>query len=143
MRASREAQNGRAASIACRPSGNADLPPNRLGVSSRWDDNAIDGWPDRAVGGAVPCTRTRWHGCWGKDTGLRYSKTYIRKTFLFDAQAGQAGAFYLSKGRASAEAAHDEAWCQRIRSTCGSDPQIRYFETPLVVDNALGELITE
>ena len=65
----------------------------------------------------------------------------IRKTFLYDAQVGQAGAFYLWKDRASAEAAHDEAWRERIRSTYGSEPQIRYFETPLVVDNAVGQLI--
>lgn len=65
----------------------------------------------------------------------------IRKTFLYDPQAGQAGAYYLWNDRASAEAAHDEAWRQRIRSTYGSEPQIRYFETPLIVDNTRGQLI--
>ena len=45
------------------------------------------------------------------------------------------------EGDASAEAAHDDAWRQRVRSTYGSDPQIRYFDTPLVVDNALGQVI--
>jgi len=65
----------------------------------------------------------------------------IRKTFVLDERANQAGAFYLWKDRASAEAAHDHAWRQRIRSKYGSEPQIRYFDTPLVVDNALGQLI--
>lgn len=74
---------------------------------------------------------------WQKEPNL------VRKTFLYDPGAGQAGAFYLWKDRASAEAAHDEAWRQRIRSTYGSEPRIRYFETPLVVDNALGALIEE
>jgi hypothetical protein len=64
----------------------------------------------------------------------------IRKTFVFDPQANQAGAFYLWADRASAEAAHDEAWRQRIRTTYKSEPRIRYFDTPLVVDNALGKL---
>ena len=67
----------------------------------------------------------------------------IRKTFIYDAQAGQAGAFYLWMNRASAELAHGETWRQRIVSSYGSEPTIRYFETPLVVDNALGKLIPE
>jgi len=67
----------------------------------------------------------------------------IRKTFIYDAAAGLAGAFYLWKNRASAELAHGEAWRRRIRSTYGSEPSVRYFETPLVVDNALGQVIAE
>jgi hypothetical protein len=65
----------------------------------------------------------------------------IRKTFVYDEQAREAGAFYLWTDRASAEAAHDDAWRARIRSSYGSEPRIRYFETPLVVDNALGRLV--
>lgn len=65
----------------------------------------------------------------------------IRKTFVYDAAAGQAGAFYLWKSRAAAEAAHDAAWRARIRGAYGSDPVVRCFETPLVVDNALGATI--
>jgi len=72
---------------------------------------------------------------WQKEPNL------VRKTFLFDEQANQAGAFYLWTDRASAEAAHDESWRQRIRSSYGSEPRIRYFDTPLVVDNALGRVI--
>ena len=67
----------------------------------------------------------------------------IRKTFLYDEQERLSGAFYLWKNRASAEAAHGEAWRQRIRTTFGSEPSVRYFETPLVVDNALGAVIPE
>ncbi|MCB2021062.1 MAG: YdhR family protein [Rhizobacter sp.] len=72
---------------------------------------------------------------WQKEPNL------IRKTFVFDEQAHQAGAFYLWADRASAEAAHDEAWRKRIRAAYRSEPQIRYFDTPLVVDNALGRLV--
>lgn len=71
----------------------------------------------------------------------RREPNLIRKTFLYDEQARLAGAFYLWSDRASAEAAHDEAWRARIRSTYGSEPRVRYFETPLVVDNALGRLV--
>ena len=65
----------------------------------------------------------------------------IRKTFIYDPAAGQAGAFYLWQSRAAAERAHDAAWRQRIRDSYGSEPEIRYFDTPLVVDNALGQTI--
>jgi hypothetical protein len=65
----------------------------------------------------------------------------IRKTFVHDPAANQAGAFYLWNNRAAAERAHDAAWRQRIRDSYGSEPVIRYFDTPLVVDNALGQII--
>lgn len=58
----------------------------------------------------------------------------IRKTFVYDPAAGQAGAFYLWRDRASAESAHDAAWRARIRARYGSEPVIRIFETPLWVD---------
>ena len=67
----------------------------------------------------------------------------IRKTFVYDAAAGQAGAFYLWQEKTAAVRAHDDAWRRRIRETYGSDPVIRYFETPLVVDNALEQTIEE
>lgn len=67
----------------------------------------------------------------------------IRKTFVYDAAAHQTGAFYLWKNLASAQAAHGEAWRQSVRAKYGSEPRIVYFETPLVVDNALGRVIDD
>ncbi len=61
----------------------------------------------------------------------------IRKTFIYDPVRGQAGAFYLWRNEQAARAAHDDAWRSRIRQAYGSEPTIRVFETPLVVDNAL------
>lgn len=71
----------------------------------------------------------------------RREAALIRKTFIYDPQAGVAGAFYLWHDRAAAEHAHDDAWRQRIHDAYGSVPTIRYFETPLVVDNALDATI--
>lgn len=65
----------------------------------------------------------------------------IRKTFIYDATAQRAGAFYLWTNRASAEAAHGPAWRQGLQAKYGSEPAVVYFETPLVVDNALGRVI--
>ena len=66
----------------------------------------------------------------------------IRKTFVYDAASNQAGAFYLWHHREAAQLAHGEAWRQGIRQKYGSEPIVRCFETPLVIDNALGETIT-
>lgn len=71
----------------------------------------------------------------------RSNPELIRKTFLYDAPNARTGALYLWKNRAAAEAAHGEAFRRRVREKYGSEPSIEYFETPLVVDNALGQTI--
>jgi hypothetical protein len=71
----------------------------------------------------------------------RRNPDLIRKTFLYDAANGRTGALYLWKHRAAAEAAHGAAWRQRILDTYGSVPTLQYFDTPLVVDNALDATI--
>jgi hypothetical protein len=71
----------------------------------------------------------------------RRNPDLIRKTFLYDPANSRTGALYLWKNRAAAEAAHDAAWRQRVMDRYGSVPTLQYFETPLVVDNALGETI--
>jgi hypothetical protein len=75
--------------------------------------------------------------------GWRANAELIRKNYLYDAQANQAGGVYLWKTRAAAERGHDAAWRARLKRMYGSEPVIRYFETPLVVDNALQELVEE
>ena len=71
----------------------------------------------------------------------RANAELIRKTFVYDSEANQTGAFYLWPNRAAAERAHDDAWRRRIRETYGSEPVIRYFDTPMVVDNVSGQTI--
>ena len=78
-------------------------------------------------------TAQRWRQC----------PELVRKNFLYDAQAGQAGGVYLWPSKAAAQRWHDEAWRRRIQEQYGSTPVILYFETPLVVDNAMQEVIEE
>jgi hypothetical protein len=62
----------------------------------------------------------------------------IRKYYLLGAdQTG--GGVYLWESRAAAEAMYSDAWRQRIAQRFGASPQIEYFETPLVIDNAAAE----
>lgn len=67
----------------------------------------------------------------------------VRKTFLYDPAARQAGALYLWTDRSAGEAAHGETWRARLRAAYGSDPVVRWFQTPLVIDNALDAVIAE
>lgn len=73
----------------------------------------------------------------------RKNPDLIRKTFLYDPEANQGGALYLWKNREAAEKAHGEEWRQRLWDTYGCEPSIRYFETPLVADNALERIVSE
>lgn len=73
----------------------------------------------------------------------RATPDLIRKTFVYDPDARQAGAFYLWKSKQAALEAHGAAWRRGVMETFGSVPVIRYFQTPLVVDNALQQTIEE
>jgi len=65
----------------------------------------------------------------------------IRKTFVYDPDNGQTGAVYLWQNKAAAVRAHEAAWREGVPKTFGSAPVISYFQTPLVVDNALRQTI--
>ena len=67
----------------------------------------------------------------------------IRKSFLYDPDNYQAGALYLWKNKSAAIQAHNEVWHRTIVELYGSEPEIRFFETPLVIDNALQDVIEE
>ena len=67
----------------------------------------------------------------------------IRKAFLFDEASRQGGGVYLWKTIEAAKLAHGEEFRERIRSTYGRDPEIRYFETPILVDNSIQRVIDE
>jgi hypothetical protein len=72
---------------------------------------------------------------WRKNTEL------VRKNFLYDREKGEAGGVYLWPSIAAAQRGHDAAWRKRIKAMYGSEPVIRYFDTPIVVDNAAQETI--
>lgn len=65
----------------------------------------------------------------------------IRKNYLFDADARQGGGVYLWKDIAAAKRWHDDAWRAKVVELYGSEPMIRYFDTPIVVDNAAHDII--
>ena len=63
----------------------------------------------------------------------------IPKYYLFDGQ-GTAGGCYLWESRAAADAVYTPEWKAYITERYGAAPEILYFETPVVVDNVIGEI---
>jgi len=66
----------------------------------------------------------------------------IRKNFLFDEARGIGGGVYTWETREAADTLYAEggAWRQAIRDLYGVEPEITIFETPVIVDNAVGEI---
>jgi Putative mono-oxygenase ydhR len=69
-------------------------------------------------------------------SGFRTVPGLIRKQFIY-AEDGWAGGVYLWQSRAAAEAFYSGPWLQGIRERYGMDPEIRYFHTACITDNAL------
>jgi hypothetical protein len=61
----------------------------------------------------------------------------VRKHYLLDEQERIGGGVYLWQSRSHAEAIFTADWKAWARERYGTTPDIRYFETPLVVDNAV------
>ncbi len=68
----------------------------------------------------------------------------IRKNFLLDTDRRVGGGIYTWETREAAEKLYAEGgpWREAIRNAYGVDPEITWFETPIIVDNTLGEIKT-
>ena len=67
----------------------------------------------------------------------------VRKYYLFSAESGTGGGIYLWKSREDAERTYTAEWKRMIRERYGAEPRITYFDTPVVVDNATGEISSD
>lgn len=47
------------------------------------------------------------------------------------------------KERAHAEKWHGETFRQKLKEVYGSEPEIQYFDTPIVVDNVAGAIVKD
>ncbi|MGE0874030.1 MAG: hypothetical protein AB7O31_05090 [Burkholderiales bacterium] len=70
------------------------------------------------------------------------NKDLVRKNYLYDGENGWGGGVYMWKTLEAAKAGHNEAWKQYIRDLYGSEPQVRYFDTPMVQDNLVHQTFT-
>lgn len=62
------------------------------------------------------------------------------KHFLYQEEEGTAGGFYTWETLDKAEAFHSEAWLDSMEERMGSRPELTFFETAVLVDNADGEI---
>ncbi len=62
----------------------------------------------------------------------------VRKYYLLSEDGLSGGGVYLFENRAAAAAVHNDAWRAAIKERFGSEPEVEYFETPVIVDNELG-----
>jgi hypothetical protein len=66
----------------------------------------------------------------------------IRKYFLLSEDGGTAGGVYLWKSKEDAEAFYTKEWGNTILARYGAVPSVRYFESPVVVDNLANAVIS-
>src|SRR5712671_7898714 len=67
----------------------------------------------------------------------------VRKYYLFDDQNRIGGGVYLWKSRADADAVYTPQWKAYIAERYGAPPDIRYFETSVVVDNESDKILAD
>lgn len=65
----------------------------------------------------------------------------VRKHYLLSEDGRTAGGVYLWQTRADAERVYTEAWRQFIRDKYATEPEVRYFHTPVTVDNLAGQVL--
>lgn len=67
----------------------------------------------------------------------------IRKYYLLSQDGGTAGGVYLWNSRSDAEQLYTEDWKRFVLEKYGAEPSVEYFETPVIVDNVIGEILKD
>ena len=70
----------------------------------------------------------------------REAQGLIRKYYLVSDDGTTAGGAYLWESQEDAERMYTPEWHEYITKSYGAEPQLQYFETPVVVDNVIGEI---
>jgi hypothetical protein len=78
-------------------------------------------------------------------TAPKYRKVHglIRKYYILSQDGETAGGVYLWNSREDAEKLYTDEWKQFIFDKYGALPSVTYFESPVIVDNVTGEIITD
>jgi hypothetical protein len=78
-------------------------------------------------------------------TAPKYRDTpgLIRKYYILSQDGRTAGGIYLWKSRQDAELLYSQEWQKFILEKYGASPSVTYFESPVVVDNITGEIISD
>ncbi len=76
-----------------------------------------------------------------KTSAPKYHKLpgLIRKYYIHSEDGCTAGGVYLWEARAAAEQVYGGEWMARVTQLYGVAPVISWFESPVIVDNAIDE----
>ena len=66
----------------------------------------------------------------------------VRKYYVLSEDGRTAGGVYLWQSREAAQAVYDDAWRAFVCEKYGSEPQLTYLHTPVVVDNLTHEILS-
>lgn len=76
-------------------------------------------------------------------TAPRYRETpgLIRKYYVLSEDGGTAGGVYLWKSRKDAQNLYTQDWENYVQEKYGAPPSVTYFQSPVVVDNVIQQII--
>ena len=91
-----------------------------------------------------PMTRDKAQAVFA-DTAPKYRevKGLIRKYYLLSEDGATAGGVYLWKSRQDAEQLYTDDWEAFIMHKYGTKPSVTYCESPVIVDNLVGQIIMD
>lgn len=67
----------------------------------------------------------------------------VRKCYVLSEDGRTVGGIYLWKSRADADAVYTESWREFVRGKYQTEPSLTFFESPVVVDNVLNEIVID
>ena len=78
-------------------------------------------------------------------TAPKYREVHglIRKYYLLSEDGATAGGVYLWRSRKDAELLYTDDWKKFIVEKYGAEPSVQYFDTPVIVDNLVGEILKD
>ena len=79
----------------------------------------------------------------GTAPNYRKIQGLIRKYYVLSEDGTTAGGIYLWHSRKDAECLYSDDWKQFIFDKYGALPSVIFFETPVIVDNTIGEIIID
>lgn len=78
-------------------------------------------------------------------TAPKYRKIHglVRKYYILSLNGETAGGVYLWNSREDADRLYTDEWKQFIFGKYGVLPSVSYFESPVIVDNITGKIVTD
>jgi hypothetical protein len=58
------------------------------------------------------------------------------KAYIYASDGEELGGFYVWESREAAEALYTDAWREKVTEVYGVAPVVRYFEAPVLIENA-------